>query len=162
MLKKALFTSFMTFFSSLSAASIDFSDAQKEMEKQIVVSTKQIKLADFTTAHNPSIIDIEEGYLMTFRFCPDPFNQYWLSYIGIVLLDDSFELISEPQLLSTRLKHSKAPSQSEDARIFYYRGRIFVLYNDNLEILNPQTGKDAICLSRNFYMIIGITFSLRH
>jgi predicted GH43/DUF377 family glycosyl hydrolase len=124
----------MSLLTSLCARDFNFNDDQNGIDKSIVISTKQIILEDFPGAHNPSIIKVEDGYLMTFRFSPDPYYQPWVSYIGIVLLNESFEPISQPQLMNARIKNNKTPSQSEDARIFGYRGRIFVTYNDNMDV----------------------------
>jgi predicted GH43/DUF377 family glycosyl hydrolase len=103
-------------------------------ENHIVLSKKRIYLENYPDAFNPSIIEFESNYILTFRYSPDPESQSWLSYIGIVLLNEEFNPISEPELLTTRYIHSKSASQSEDARIFSYRGRIFITYNDNIDI----------------------------
>ncbi len=122
------------FICNLSASNVR--DLENFSENKIVLSTKRIKLDNFPGAFNPSIIPFNQGYLLTFRYCPE--NDY-TSYIGIVLLDDVFEQISEPQLLNTRTKTSKTPSQTEDARIFSYRNRLFLIYNDNIEVVAPST-----------------------
>jgi predicted GH43/DUF377 family glycosyl hydrolase len=106
----------------------------------IVLSTRQIEFKDYPGAHNPSLIEFEDGYLLTFRYSPDPRNEYYISYIGIVRLDSFFQPVGEPQLLNTRVNDTRTPSQSEDARIFTYRGRLFLIYNDNVEIEAPTLG----------------------
>lgn len=106
--------------------------------QEIVIATTEIKLDKFPGAFNPSIIKIPEGFLLTFRYCPDVYNS-GLSYIGVVLLNEMLEQVSEPKLLSARSKQSRTPSQAEDARVFSYKGRLFLIYNDNVEITNPQT-----------------------
>jgi predicted GH43/DUF377 family glycosyl hydrolase len=106
-------------------------------EHKVVVATKRIHLDDFPDAWNPSMIKIDKGFLLIFRYTPDQDSQPWLSYIGIVILDDLFQPISKPQLLTTRLKNSITPSQCEDARIFLYQDRIFLIYNDNVEVISP-------------------------
>ncbi|HNA62151.1 MAG TPA: hypothetical protein PKW79_03650, partial [Rhabdochlamydiaceae bacterium] len=100
---------------------------------EIVRSTKQIVLDDYPGAFNPSIVQYEDGFLFTFRYCPDVQKNAHISYIGVVRLNRALEPISPPQLLSTRFLNNKTPSQSEDARIFIYRGRYFLIYNDNME-----------------------------
>lgn len=122
------------FFSLLFAKEIHF-EAWEEPNRPLFLSCFQIALEGFESAHNPSLIEFEEGYLLTFRysFNIDPF----VSYIGVVLLDSAFHPRSAPQLLSTRFKESPIPSHSEDARIFSYRGRLFLIYNDNAEIIDP-------------------------
>lgn len=99
--------------------------------RDVVVSTKKISLEDFPGSYNPSIISFGNGYLLTFRYPPDPIHRVFISYIGVVLLDEKFEPISRPQLLNTRTLDCAVPSQSEDARLFSYRGRLFLIYNDN-------------------------------
>lgn len=103
----------------------------------LVVSNKQIFFPEYPDAFNPSIIAYKEGYLMTFRYTPHQRNEF-LSYIGICELNDCFDPISSPQLLLTRHKNSSAQSQSEDARLFHYRDKIFVIYNDNVVMDNPS------------------------
>jgi predicted GH43/DUF377 family glycosyl hydrolase len=107
--------------------------------QKVVLETKRILLEDFPEAWNPSMIKVDQGYLMTFRYCPDVISQGWVSYIGIVLLDEAFDPISKPQLLKTRVKNSKTPSQSEDARIFKFKDRLFLIYHDNVDIVYPAT-----------------------
>lgn len=102
--------------------------------QNIVIGTKKLVFEDFPDSYNPSILKVDEGILMCFRYSPERYADPWLSYIGIVLLNESFEPISKPQLISTRTKQSKTKSQSEDARLFSYRGRIFLIYNDNMEV----------------------------
>ncbi len=103
--------------------------------QKLVVATKRIYLDQYPNAWNPSILQIDGQYLLTFRYCPEPNNESFTSYIGIVILNDQFEPASTPQLLNTRSKSSKVPSQSEDARIFQYKGRLFLIYNDNADIV---------------------------
>jgi predicted GH43/DUF377 family glycosyl hydrolase len=110
---------------------------QLKFDSQLVISTKRIQLDAYPEAFNPSLIKTERGFLLTFRVLPDPLR-LWINYIGIVLLDKSFNPISEPQLLDTRKGNKLFPSQSEDARIFSYQGNLYVLYNDNNSFINPS------------------------
>ena len=106
--------------------------------QNIVVSTKQIYLEDYPGSFNPSIIKYRDNYLMSFRYCPDVYNEPWISYIGIVVFSESFNQISEPQILLTRPALAKTPSQSEDARLYTYKDRLFVIFNDNVEVVHPS------------------------
>ncbi len=99
---------------------------------QIVASTKRIYFEKYPTAYNPSILKIESGYILSFRYNPHIYEPL-VSHIGIVLLDDNFDPHCEPYLLDTRCLDTRTPSQSEDARLFEYRGRIFLIYNDNTD-----------------------------
>lgn len=106
--------------------------------QKIVTSTKRIFLQDFPGAYNPSIIQFEGNYLLTFRYLPNRFEQPWISQIGIVVLDPSFEQISDPVLIDTRFNYNNTPSQSEDARIFAYNGKLYLIYNDNMDLVFPS------------------------
>ena len=119
--------------------SILFGISSYAEEERIVISSKQIFLPQYPTAFNPSLIKIHDEFLLIFRYCPQPndYHDWWISYIGAVRLDENFDPISEPQLMTTRYPHSKTPSQSEDPRIFSYRGRLFLIFNDNMEIEAP-------------------------
>jgi hypothetical protein len=105
--------------------------------QKIVTAAKQIQFEDFPNAHNPSLIKNDQGFLLTFRYVPDFYGQTWISYIGIVQLDESLEPVSQPTLLNTRCNRSRTPSQAEDARFFFYRNRLFLIYNDNVEVVEP-------------------------
>jgi len=109
--------------------------------KDIVLASKQIYLSECPDAFNPSLLKTEEGFLLIFRFCPDRIRKSHVSYIGVVSLNESFDPISKPQLLSVRRPNSKTSSQSEDPRIFSYRGRNFIVFNDNIEIESPAVGE---------------------
>lgn len=104
--------------------------------KEIILEKKQIIFDNFPKAHNPSLIAVKGGFLFTFRYCPDP-NKCWNSYIGITLLDTDFKEIIPPHLLNTRLSDDLIISQAEDARIFEDDGKIYVVYNDNMDLENP-------------------------
>ena len=103
----------------------------------IVLKTKRIQFDNFPEGFNPSLLKIENGYLLSFREVPKYYED-WISYICIVLLDDQFEPISQPQRLETRHVDSTTPSQSEDARLFTYQGKIYLIYNDNIHITRPN------------------------
>lgn len=114
------------------------SSPKPQEEKKIVTSVKRIHIPTYSEAYNPSIIKYGDGYLMTFRYLPDRHVQPWISNIGIVKLDEFFEPISPPQLLDTRLYSKNTPPQSEDARIFSFKGKIYLIFNDNIDSIYPS------------------------
>lgn len=139
------------------AANVPFRPAQNEAK--VVTSTKRIFLQNYPGAYNPSIIKYNQGYLLTFRYLPNRFFQPWISYIGIVMLDESFEQLSEPQLLDTRFIFKNTPSQSEDARIFTHNGKIYLIYNDNMDVTFPSIYErrdmyvvELICGDNRFFL----------
>lgn len=129
------FVLFFLFFSPCALVYSVFIDFYESIEQKIVVGTKRIQLEEFPNAFNPSLFKIEEGFLLSFRYCPNRHELPWVSFIGVIILNDSFEPISHPELLNTRFQNSIIPSQSEDARIFSYRGRLFLIYNDNMDTI---------------------------
>lgn len=106
----------------------------------LIVSEKQIHIPGFPSAFNPSLEHAPGGYLLSFRNCPDD-NKLWVSNIGLIFLDFEFNPISEPLILNTRQHGESAPSQSEDARLFQCGDRLFMIYNDNIEVINPDMNK---------------------
>lgn len=110
---------------------------QSKKNLPLVISTKKIHLDAFPDAWNPSIVKTDYGFLMTFRHCLMPLYP-WISYIGIVMLDEDLNPISSPQLLNTREDGALTPSQAEDARIFNFNNKTYLIYNDNQEDINPS------------------------
>lgn len=97
----------------------------------------QIELSDFPGAYNPSLTKTDYGLLLSFRYHPYP-NQLWISQVGVVLLDEFLEPISTPDILKMRTElGSLIPSQSEDARLFTHKNHIYIVYNDNVDVINP-------------------------
>lgn len=114
------------------------SNSEIKPDKKIVTSTQRIYLPTYPGAYNPSLMRYGDGYLLTFRYLPNRSDFPWLSYIGIVRLNESFEQASPTQLLDTRFSNKCTPSQSEDARIFTCGGKIYVVYNDNMDFIFPS------------------------
>jgi predicted GH43/DUF377 family glycosyl hydrolase len=111
--------------------------ARKTDAVDVVTSTKRIRLKEFSTIWNPSIVKVKHGFLLSFRYCLAP-TYPWISYVGVVFLNDKLEPISTPQLLNTRDEASITSSQAEDARLVVFNNEIYLLYNDNVEVENPN------------------------
>ncbi|MEM8629571.1 MAG: hypothetical protein AAGF04_05875 [Chlamydiota bacterium] len=103
----------------------------------LVVAEQQIYLPDYPNAYNPSILRIPGGFLLSFRYTPNCKTKPYISYIGLVELDQAFHPISEPQLVHVRRRTDRIPSQAEDARLFLFRDKIYLIYNDNRDVKNP-------------------------
>lgn len=104
--------------------------------KGIVLSTFKIDLSPYKNAFNPSILEFGGEYVLTFRYMPEPIQKPWVSYVGIARLDKSFNLIGSAELLNLRQDGCLIPSQAEDARIFSYNKEIYIIYNDNRDVIN--------------------------
>jgi predicted GH43/DUF377 family glycosyl hydrolase len=141
---------FLMFFASLYGGVIEDGLALTQQE-QVVVATKKMTIEGFPGAHNPSIFEIDQGFLLTFRVISDLSDQPWLSYIGVVVLNEAFEQITSPQLLDVRKMGDQNPSQAEDARIFSYRGRIFLIYNDCLDEIFDSGQRRDMVIAELFY-----------
>jgi predicted GH43/DUF377 family glycosyl hydrolase len=100
--------------------------------QDFVLETKQIRIPGFPHAFNPSIVQWQGKILMSFRVIPDPRDSFH-SEIGLVWLDQDFEIIAPPQILSLRDHDSAVPCRAEDARLIASRGCIWVVYTDNPE-----------------------------
>jgi predicted GH43/DUF377 family glycosyl hydrolase len=107
------------------------------IKQGIVDTTIKIELDEFPRALNPSLYKGKEGTILTFRHIPN-LKKPWISYVGIVLLDSSFQPITKPQLLDLRHGNTRIPSQTEDARIFSYKEDLYIIYNDNDYLTNPS------------------------
>jgi predicted GH43/DUF377 family glycosyl hydrolase len=131
---------FLFRFLPLLLISAQFAHASLKNSEDIIIDTKRLYLPEeFPGAHNPSIVEYGDGYLLCFRHTPKKYFEHWISYIGIAELDANFELVSGPQLLDTRVVSQETPSQSEDARIFSVNGKFYVVYNDNIEFVQPYS-----------------------
>ncbi len=132
---------------------------------EIVSSVKKISFVKYPGAHNPSIVKTEHGLLLSFRYIPDIEFEPHISYIGVVFLDENLNPVSEPELLATRPRNSKTPSQSEDARLFTYRDRIFLIYNDNVDTAPAWQRRDmfmAELFFENGHFVLSAPLKLVH
>ncbi len=124
--------------------------------KNLVSSVFKIVLKEFPDAWNPSIIEVKEGFILTFRYLPEPIKRAYISYVGAVLLDKNFKQISPAQLLDLRKDNFLIPSQAEDARIFSYDDRLFIIYNDNPIVMNTRAiDRRDLYIAELFYSHIG-------
>lgn len=134
-LRSKILTSYITILISLLFPLFAFA---RNPTKDIVSSTFQIILKEFPDAFNSSIIQVDDGFLLTFRYTPDRIKMPWISYVGAVLLDESFKQISQAELLDLRNDNIFIPSQAEDARLFEFQGDLYIIYNDNPNVMNTS------------------------
>lgn len=135
---------FLSLFLLVQACSLEAKISIKKFSfSSFIVQEKQITLADYPDAFNPSILKVNDGYLLSFRYCPNRSYDY-LSYIGIARLNDQFECISSPQLLDMRISNPEIPSHTEDARLISVDEKIYLLFNDDpiSKAPTPQDRRD--------------------
>jgi len=133
----------------------------------LVLDTKKIPIKGFPNAYNPTLIETTDGLLLAFRHLPLPMTFPSISNIVLVFLNDDFTLQTAPQILNTREYFTAVPSQSEDARLFYYKNELWIIYNDNTESLGcaPDQRRDmyiAKIHSKNGHFFLSCPLKLKH
>lgn len=109
----------------------------RKMAKGLVAFKKRIRLPKFPNSFNPSLLQTKDGFLLAFRYCPIA-QEHWRSYIGLVHLDESLNPISDPYILWMREKENTIPHQTEDPRLFQHRGELYLMFNDNPDVICPS------------------------
>lgn len=107
------------------------------LTQEPILETRKLTLSQYPNAYNPSLIPWKEGYLLSFRYRkknrakkldrlrPDH------SYIGLVKLDQNFNILEETaQLLDTRTESDTLSQFAEDARLLRVDDRIILVFND--------------------------------
>lgn len=126
----------------------------------LTIISKKISFPNFPRAFNPSICKVDEGILMTFRYFPDHTRQ-WISEAYIVLLDESFNPISQPQLLSFRDTNTFPPFYS-DCRLFSYQEKLYIVYSDFTDFDYPgDINYNPYVSCNEFMQLVGLDFDLR-
>ncbi len=97
-----------------------------------VLETKRLEIPGYPEAFNPSIIRWKDRLVMTFRIIPDIKNKY-NSEIGVVCLDENFNFISTPQILSLCPLYvpANSPSRAEDGHLINVGDTLYIIYDDN-------------------------------
>lgn len=136
--KKSFFSLFLTFFfSTLCVSHAKDTNHTKNVvfkkaldQSQIVVKTKLVKFnEDISNAYNGSILEQNDGYLLVFRhdttdvWCKE--CSYKKPQIKMVSLNKKFQQINP---IKTILPDT---SFSEDARLHYLSGKLFLTFNDD-------------------------------
>jgi predicted GH43/DUF377 family glycosyl hydrolase len=104
----------------------------ESLAQEFILETKRIDIPGYPSAFNPSIIRWNGYILMSFRDIPNPKFPY-SSVLGLILLDEAFNPIAEPQILSVPTKEPSIPPRAEDARLFYIGETLYIAYSDNPE-----------------------------
>lgn len=130
----------LIYFFSIEATSHKILPFDLESATQnFVLETKRIEIPEYPHAFNPGIVRFQGRLLMSFRTIPDP-KKSFNSEIGLVFLDEKFCPVGKPQLLSLRDESSIAPCRAEDARLIVVGNRLFMVYDDNTEVMSSKGG----------------------
>jgi len=104
----------------------------EESAQDFVLESKRIEIPGYPTAFNPSIIRWGKEFLLAFRVIPNR-TQSFTSQLGVILLDETFSPISQPQFLNTREPNALTPSRAEDGRLIFVGDKLYLVYSDNSE-----------------------------
>ena len=105
-------------------------DLEEELGQPFVVHNQKIDIPGYPTAFNASIVRWKERLLLSFRIIPSRSFSF-VSWIGLIWLDDNFHPVGLPQVLQTRDRFSFVPSRAEDARLVTIGDRLYMVYSDN-------------------------------
>ncbi len=93
-----------------------------------VLETKQIQIPSYPNAFNPSLIRWQGRLLLSFR-SRNPLNGL-TNLIGLVWLDEEFQPIGEPQMISLSPIPPFAFSRNQDPRLIAQGDQLLLIYND--------------------------------
>lgn len=137
-MKKIILAASMVLANFAIAVENDVEIISTESETRLFIEEHQIIMTDYPASFNPSLVKTDYGFLLSFRYLPDPVLQPTISYIGLLKLDHNLKPMERPQLIDTRTTMRKIPSRSEDARLFKFRDELYVIYNDDIYVPNPK------------------------
>jgi predicted GH43/DUF377 family glycosyl hydrolase len=96
--------------------------------KDFVLETKKIDIPNFPDALNPSVVRWNGSILMCFRI-RDPLTAL-TNHIGMVWLDEEFNLISSPQILQMASCKNMAFAKTQDPRLINIGSDLFIVFNE--------------------------------
>ncbi len=108
---------------------IPLADTEKSVRKIFSLS-----IPGYPGAYNPSIVNLEQGFLLSFRYDDLRRNK---SMVGMVRLNRRFEVVGSPVLSDTLL-------ELEDMRLFWIEGVLYAS-GTRVEIRSPTRTAIALC-----------------
>lgn len=101
-----------------------------------ILETKQLFIPSYPDAFNPSMIRYQDKILMIFRI-RDPISKA-TNQMGLVFLDDDFNILSGPYLLNQELLHLEKRSMAQDPRLILIHDELYIVYNDTIVFPHHQ------------------------
>lgn len=96
--------------------------------QDFILESKQLFIKEYPTAFNPTIVRWNGTLLLCFRtWHPETKST---DDIGMVWLDDNFELISKPTILDVPIFHTGIPSKKQDPRLIVIDNRLYMVLNN--------------------------------
>lgn len=106
----------------------------EQWAQDFVLETKQIEIPGYPGALNPSIVRWDNSLLLSFRI-RDPKTKR-TDGIGLIHLDEEFNLIGDPQILSIEYSPPLLVSKQQDPRLVQVGKRLFMVYNNVVDPIN--------------------------
>ena len=103
----------------------------EEMAQDFVLETQKIDLPGYPNAFNPSIVRWQGRVLFSFRTY-NPVNRY-ADQIGLVWLNDHFQVSDKPQLLAIPWLDPSETVKRQDPRLVTISNHLFIVYNNVLK-----------------------------
>ena len=162
----------LTIFLSTSLSSEMFLDL-REMNQDFVLETRKIDIPCYPDAFNPSLIRwrgsllmsfraggyqdaSDEALLMSFRI-RDPQDES-TNDIGLVLLDEDFNLLSAPQVLKIPGTDAPVAIRKQDPRLVRVGTRVYIVYSNMIEALGVDYTRrmfvSEVCFDGNHFFAL--------
>lgn len=100
----------------------------EERAQDFVLESRQIKIEEYPTAFNPTIVRWQGALLMGFRIRDTQTAS--TDKIGMVWLDDHFDLKCSPYVLNVPSYPSLIPSKQQDPRLIVIGERLYMVYSN--------------------------------
>ena len=129
------------FATTLSEAALPNLDDKRA---EFILEEKEIVIPEYPTAFNPSIIRWENGRLLLSFRARDPLTKM-ANLIGFVWLNDEFEPIEKPSLLTIYGASPLKNSREQDPRLIQIGQKVFLAYNNILNDEDLETRRMIAC-----------------
>jgi predicted GH43/DUF377 family glycosyl hydrolase len=98
------------------------------LKQNYILETEQIEISEYPTAFNPSMIRWNDAILFSFRI-RDPITDRADAF-GLIVLDENFNRISDPQILKIPKNAQFQDNWIQDPRLVECNNEIYMAFND--------------------------------
>lgn len=99
-----------------------------DLKQDFILCTKKLEIPGYPEAFNPSIVRWKEKLLLSFRTY-DPVTRS-SDLMGLVWLDEDFNILSKPVLLEREGEITCEQSQAKDPRLIVVGEELFIVYSN--------------------------------
>ncbi|OJU80572.1 MAG: hypothetical protein BGO10_10710 [Chlamydia sp. 32-24] len=100
----------------------------EDKAQDFVLESKQISIPGYLTAFNPTIIRWKNSLLLAFRI-RHPVTAI-TNYVGLVWLDDDFNIKSQVYILDIPHQNKPLPSKLQDPRLITINDQLYMVFSD--------------------------------